>query len=96
MTEACHILRRYPGAPEGCLHVLMDLRVEVTLLTGAAMPRLQTLLTKYRDAPMDFADARLVVLGEQLQTSRIFTLDLRHFLMYRLYDRESFEIVPRG
>lgn len=38
----------------------------------------------------------LIVAREALGTPRIFTLDRRHFSTYRLYDCESFEIVPEA
>ena len=41
-------------------------------------PRLKTLMRKYRDLPMDRADAGLVRVAERDGISRIFTLD-RHF-----------------
>ena len=43
---------------------------------------------------MDFADATLVVLGEEIDTNEIFSLDRRGFLVYRLKGRKSFRIYP--
>ena len=43
---------------------------------------------------MDFADATLVVLGEDLNLDGVFTLDRRGFGVYRLRSRRSFQIVP--
>jgi predicted nucleic acid-binding protein len=43
---------------------------------------------------MDFADATLVVLGEELETEHVFTLDRRGFSVYRLNRRKAFEIIP--
>jgi predicted nucleic acid-binding protein len=40
---------------------------------------------------MDYADATLVVLGEELGTDLVFTTDRRDF---RLYRRKPFRIVP--
>lgn len=49
---------------------------------------------KYRNAPMDFADATLVALAEELETQWIFTLDRRGFSTYRLGRRKAFQIIP--
>ena len=38
---------------------------------------------RYGDTPMDFADATLVLLAEELGTDRILTLDERGFRTYR-------------
>jgi len=41
-------------------------------------------MEEYADHPMDLADASLVVLAEQERLKRIFTLDRRDFLSYRV------------
>ena len=42
---------------------------------------------------MDFADATLVVLAEELNTDMVFTFD-RDFAVYRINGRKSFRILP--
>jgi predicted nucleic acid-binding protein len=51
------------------------------------------LMSRYRDAPMDLADATLVAFAEARGLRRIFTLD-RHFATYQLTDRTFLEITP--
>src|SRR5580704_14363542 len=53
--------------------------------------RMQSLMTKYGDIPMDLADASLVVAAESLNVTQIFTLDT-HFHAYRINDRHPFEV----
>jgi predicted nucleic acid-binding protein len=48
---------------------------------------------KYRDLPMDLADASVVAAAETLGTRRIFSID-GDFLVYQRLDREPFEVVP--
>jgi predicted nucleic acid-binding protein len=50
-------------------------------------------MDKYRDAPMDLADASLMATAEQLNLRRIFTLD-SHFRIYRLSDGSVLDRVP--
>jgi predicted nucleic acid-binding protein len=50
-------------------------------------------MEKYRDAPMDIADATLVAVAEARRLKRVFTLD-SDFEIYRYRGRETFEIVP--
>ena len=50
-------------------------------------------MEKYRDVPMDLADATLVALAEARSLTRIFTLD-GDFKVYRLAGRRTLEIVP--
>jgi predicted nucleic acid-binding protein len=52
-------------------------------------------MTKYEDRPMDFADATLIVLGESLATTSVFTLDRRDFGVYRI-GRSKPTLLPRG
>lgn len=54
--------------------------------------RVRRLMHTYRDAPMDFADASLVVAGGRLRLNRVFTTD-RHFYAYRLQGRDAFEVI---
>ena len=68
---------------------------EVTLyrLTEGDADRMELLMEQYHDAPMDLADASLVVAAETLGLRRVFTLD-RHFYAYRLADGGALEVVP--
>lgn len=53
------------------------------------------LMERYKDLPMDLADASLVALAENRRLRRVFTLD-RDFYVYRLPGGGSFEVVPRS
>lgn len=48
------------------------------------------LLEKYRDRPMDLADASLVVLADRLGISDILTVDRADFDVYRLSGNRRF------
>jgi uncharacterized protein len=54
--------------------------------------RMKQLMEKYKDMPMDFADASLVVAAENLGTNKVFTLN-SDFAVYRIAGRKSFEII---
>jgi predicted nucleic acid-binding protein len=51
------------------------------------------LMDKYKDKPMDVADASLVAAAEWLGMQRIFTLD-SDFYIYRLADSSALECIP--
>jgi predicted nucleic acid-binding protein len=92
VAESCYLLRRLPGAPEAVVeNVARDLFLVPFRLSGTA-PRVMKLMKKYRDVPMDFADACLVSLAETLGTGRILTLD-RDFRVYRWGRNRPFELV---
>jgi predicted nucleic acid-binding protein len=56
---------------------------------------MRELMEKYRDLPMDLARAALVRVAERESLLRIFTLDRRHFSIYRPGRRRRFAIVPQ-
>jgi hypothetical protein len=51
-------------------------------------------MKKYADLPMDFADATLVLLADELGTGDILTLDQRGFRTYRFRGSRRFNLVP--
>jgi uncharacterized protein len=50
------------------------------------------LMTRYEDTPMDFADATLVLLAEELGVTDILTLDRRGFSTYRTATGKAFRL----
>lgn len=58
------------------------------------LPELDALMRKYRDRPMDFADATLVLLAQRESISTVFTVDWDDFETYRIGARKRFRIVP--
>jgi predicted nucleic acid-binding protein len=62
-------------------------------LTRPQIERARTLMEKYRNVPMDLADATLVALAEVRALTRIFTLD-DDFRVYRLAGRRALDVVP--
>lgn len=62
-------------------------------LHEADAPRMRELMEKYRELPMDLADAALVRVAERESLTDIFTLDRKHFSLYRLGRRRRFAIV---
>jgi len=61
--------------------------------SATAIDRMAELMAKYRDRPMDLADASLVTAAEELGVKRMFALD-GDFRIYRLKDGSVLEIVP--
>lgn len=74
-------------------------RLETDALTLASLdetdaPRMRELMEKDRDLPMDLADAALVRVAERESLTKIFTLDRKHFSLYRPGRGRRFSIVP--
>jgi len=94
LTEASHLLRPLPGGRAACVEVFLSGAATLMPLTRAMLRRVHVLLQQYEDLPMDFADATLVVLGEQLGANTVLTTDRRDFEIYRLEGRRRFRILP--
>lgn len=94
LTEAMHLLRRQPGAQDICLDFFLQGGAVLVETTAERLASCKAMIARYIDIPMDFADATLVSLGEELGLSRVFTLDRRGFSAYRWRKTRRFEIVP--
>ena len=93
-TEAMYLLN-FPGAGQMALWDLVETgALRLAPLDELDVPRLRALMTKYRDLPMDLADAALVRVAEREKVPRIFTLDRRHFRLYRPAGIGAFSLLP--
>lgn len=94
ITESSYLLYKRAGyqARMDFLQFVQRGGVDVFHLDGeATWLRMNQLMEKYRDLPMDLADASLVMLAEELGHGRILSTDQRDFNAYRWKNREPFE-----
>ena len=63
-------------------------------ISSRDLPAIQSLMRKYSDQPMDFADASLVHVASRERLDEMFTLDRRDFGVYRLKKNRAFTILP--
>jgi len=68
--------------------------VTVAPIDDADLAALDTLMARYHDRPMDFADATLVHVARRESLSTIFTIDHDDFETYRIEGRRRFRILP--
>ena len=94
LTEATHLLSRVSGGPEACCEFFLEGGAVLIPSTAGSLRRCRELIRAYRDLPMDFADATLVVLAEELNTATVLTTDRRDFGVYRIHGRRKFTIRP--
>jgi predicted nucleic acid-binding protein len=94
LTEAMHLLAESPRGPEALCDMVSDGVLKLLLLGARDMNRIKELMQKYRDLPMDFADAALVRVAERDSLVRILTFD-SHFEVYRLPRRTKFSVLPQ-
>jgi predicted nucleic acid-binding protein len=94
LTEAIHLLSGTRGSGAACLDFVLRGGVILLPSTELSLKRCRNLMEKYADLPMDFADATLVVIAEELNTDLVFTID-RDFGLYRIRGRKHIRIVPQ-
>ena len=94
LTEATHLLASVDGGVTASVDFFLEGGAVIVPSTPASLKRVRALLAKYADLPMDFADATLVALAEDLNSPIVFTTDRTDFTVYRLKDRKAFRIVP--
>jgi predicted nucleic acid-binding protein len=94
VAEAMHLLSFSWQAQEALWEMIETGAVEIMPLGVDDVPRMKELMRKYRDLPMDLADAGLVRVAERERVRRIFTLDRRDFQIYRPARIGRFTILP--
>lgn len=92
MTETCHILLRCGGhkVQQEFVSQWVQRRFDIFDVTHAHSSKIQALMHKYIDLPMDLADASLVLLAGELGHGDILTTDQRDFRAYRWKHRRPF------
>ena len=94
MTEAMYLLGFSWQAQDALWEMVESDTVRILPLDHGDVPRVRELMRKYRDLPMDLADAALVRVAEREKLRRIFTVDRRDFEVYRPARLGRFSIVP--
>ena len=93
-TEAMYLLNFSWKAQEALWEMLERGVVVLLPVENADLTRIRELMKKYRDLPMDLADAALVAVAEREKIRRVFTLDRRDFDIYRPAKLGQFTILP--
>lgn len=92
IAEACHLLRKLHGASDTVLDNVEAGVFEIPFRLVGTSRSIRLLMKRYARVPMDFADACLVHLADQLGTGKILTLD-SDFQVYRWRKGRTFELL---
>ena len=84
LTEAFHLLRPGSRGSHGLMRFVTQRGLGVWYLDDESLGRAFDLMQRHADAPMDLADASLVVAAELLGLRKVFTLDRKDFRAYRI------------
>jgi predicted nucleic acid-binding protein len=94
ITEAAHLLKTQTNAVQKLLSWIGLSEIQILQLSIADVDRISGILKRYCDQGFDFADASLMHLAERENMQKVFTIDHRHFSVYRTKKRKRLSIVP--
>jgi len=90
VTETCHLLLSRLGPIQQEKFIQGIGEVKIFSMDKNNLPRIKNLIKKYRNLPMDLADASLVILAEEKKIADILSVDFRDFGAYRWKERKPF------
>ena len=94
ITEAMHFVSAAPEGPRRLADFLnMTKTVVYDLSAAPELDEVVSLMERYSDTPMDYADGTLVRLAEALDVFDMLTLDRRGFSTYRAKRNRHFRLV---
>jgi len=95
-TEAMYLLGFSWRAQDALWEFLERGGVTLLSLEPRDRARMRELMEKYRDLPMDLADAALVRVAERESIHQIFTLDRRHFSLDESEGVAHLQLLPEA
>lgn len=94
LTETLYLLGPSLEAEKACVNFILQGGALLVPQSRESLSCAIALMGKYKDIPMDFADATLVSLAEDTGIQEVFTLDIKGFQAYRIHGKKSFKIWP--
>ncbi len=95
LTEAFYLLNFSWKAQDNLWEFLARGGTEIAGLERSDWDRCRALMNKYRDLPMDMADAALVSIAEAKKIRSVFTLDHKDFSAYKPSHNKRLELIPK-
>jgi uncharacterized protein len=96
IAEAAYLIDRQlgPAAEASLYDSILGGELEVASLDREDWQRIAELVTTYASLRLGGTDASVITLAERLGTTRIATLNHRHFRVVRPRHAEAFELLP--
>jgi len=95
IAESCYLLRDVAGASEAILENVEKGVFQIPFSITRQAGSVRRIIRRYRDQQIDFADACLIRLAEELDTGEILTLD-SDFHIYRWKKNKAFQfLIPK-
>ena len=94
LTEVLYLLNFSVKAQTAAIDFVLKSVIELIPAGDESLKKVRTLIKKYSDLPMDYADATIVCLAMDTGIRNVVTFDKRDFSIYRLKKNQPFVIMP--
>jgi predicted nucleic acid-binding protein len=94
LAELFHMVGDSPFKKEATWEFLLSGTILLGSIQHSELPGIRSLMSRYADRPMDFADATLVYLAERESLETILTVDQTDFSVYRIEGKRHFRVLP--
>jgi uncharacterized protein len=94
LTELFHLVGDARKEMEAAWKFVRSGALVIVPIEHSELVEVHTLMSRYWDRPMDFADATLVLLARRESISTILTVDHADFATYRIEGKRRFRVLP--
>ena len=94
LTEVFHLVAGARVEMEAAWKLIRSGAVVMSVIEHGELAQVHALMSRYKDRPMDFADATLVHLARRESLSTILTVDRADFETYRIEGKRRFRVLP--
>ena len=94
LTEVFHFVGQAQPKMENAWKFVRSGALVMGRIDHQELPQVHSLMSRYWDRPMDFADATLVHLAKRESISAILTIDHADFTTYRIDGKRQFKVLP--
>ena len=94
LTEVLYLLNFSQQAQAAAMDFVLEGAIALVPASLESLGAAKRLMKKYADLPMDFADATLVRLAQDVSIHHIATFDRKGFGIYRLFGGKAFVVLP--
>ena len=95
LTEVLYLLNFSSRAQSAAIDFVLKGAFLLVPPSLESLKRVKRLMEKYKDIPMDYADATLVSIAEDLSIPHVVSFDAKDFGIYRKSSKQPFVVLPR-
>ena len=94
LTEVLYLLNFSQRAQSAAIDFVLNGAILLVPSSLESLKKTKRLMEKYKDIPMDYADATLVTIAEDFSVTHVVTFDTKDFSIYRRSLKQPFVILP--